>query len=269
MGKIQWYYEEHFQLTSNNTNMIKQPSYIISIPTPCHESWDAMSPAEQGRFCQSCQKTVIDFSTMSDKELFSFLGNATRNICGRFHGEQLNREVSMPVNTRRQPLMPIAAMVAALTVAIPSVKANHQSEKMQMTSDKSARTQSMDSLPHVTGIVKDSIEDVRLAGAIVKIKGHDMQTVTDSVGKFELHIPAGITENTITLEVRYIGFTAPEVVVPLMSKAINIDILMQPVIVPLSSVTMGAVYVIPPISIVSDKRTPWQRFKHNVGQLFR
>lgn len=250
--------------------MKNQSSYIISIPTPCHELWNEMTPAEQGRFCQSCQKTVIDFSTMSDSELILFLGSANRNICGRFHSGQLNREVSIPVNAHRQPIIPIAAMVAALTVAIPSVKANHQSEKTQMTSDRSARTQSVDSLPYISGIVKDSIEDVRLAGAIVKIKGHDMQTVTDSVGKFKLQIPAGITENAITLEVQYIGFTAPEVVVPFMSKTINIDILMQPVIAPVQSgITMGAVVTITSVDLVQEKRTPWQRFKYNVGQLFR
>ena len=248
--------------------MKKHQSYILSIPTPCHESWDAMTPAEQGRFCQSCQKTVTDFSTMSDKELISFLSNTNGNICGRFQQEQLNREVSIPVNARKQPLIPVAAMVAALTVAIPSVKANHQYEKMQMTSDKSARPQSMDSLPHITGIVKDSMEDVRLAGAIVKIKGHDMQTVTDSIGKFELQIPAGITENAVTLEVRYIGFITQEIIVPLRSDVNAVDIRMLYETMP-RRVMMGAVVHIDSVCIASKKPTLWNRFKYKVGHLFQ
>jgi len=44
----------------------------LSIPTPCHEDWDKMNPVEKGRFCDSCQKKVIDFSNMSDREIATF-----------------------------------------------------------------------------------------------------------------------------------------------------------------------------------------------------
>jgi len=41
----------------------------ISIPKPCHENWDAMHPREQGRHCDACDKTVIDFTEKSEKEI--------------------------------------------------------------------------------------------------------------------------------------------------------------------------------------------------------
>jgi len=44
----------------------------LNIPKPCHENWNAMSPKEQGRYCGSCQKTVVDFSVMSDKEIVDY-----------------------------------------------------------------------------------------------------------------------------------------------------------------------------------------------------
>jgi hypothetical protein len=52
-----------------------------------------MTSAEQGRFCQSCQKTVTDFSMMSDKEILNHLSKRDMDICGRFSNDQLNRSL--------------------------------------------------------------------------------------------------------------------------------------------------------------------------------
>jgi hypothetical protein len=62
----------------------------ISIKKPCHESWDEMTPNEQGAFCGKCVKTVIDFSTKSLDEINRFFaGREQQKICGRFEETQL------------------------------------------------------------------------------------------------------------------------------------------------------------------------------------
>lgn len=53
-------------------------------------------PEEKGRFCGSCQKTVIDFTTMSDRQIAAFFKKPTGLTCGRFHQDQLNREIEIP-----------------------------------------------------------------------------------------------------------------------------------------------------------------------------
>ena len=63
----------------------------LSVADPCHERWEKMTSTEQGRFCGSCQKTVTDFSMMSDKEIFNHLSQRDANVCGRFTNDQLNR----------------------------------------------------------------------------------------------------------------------------------------------------------------------------------
>jgi hypothetical protein len=65
---------------------------IITIPTPCHEDWNAMTPKDQGRHCGSCAKTVVDFTTWQPQEiLLHFKSN--KNICGRFTADQLNEPI--------------------------------------------------------------------------------------------------------------------------------------------------------------------------------
>jgi hypothetical protein len=65
--------------------------YSISIPEPCHENWNTMIPEEKGRFCNSCSKTVIDFTTMDTLEVQDFINhNKQNNICGHFKQTQLN-----------------------------------------------------------------------------------------------------------------------------------------------------------------------------------
>jgi len=68
----------------------------LSIPKPCHENWEAMTPSDKGRFCGSCQKTVIDFTNMSDRQLAGFFKKPPRSICGRVYNDQLNRNIEIP-----------------------------------------------------------------------------------------------------------------------------------------------------------------------------
>ena len=60
----------------------------ITIPEPCTENWDKMTPKDNGRFCLSCSKTVVDFTTMLPDEVQHFFIQNT-NICGRFKNSQL------------------------------------------------------------------------------------------------------------------------------------------------------------------------------------
>ncbi|SDD86157.1 hypothetical protein [Niabella drilacis] len=62
----------------------------IQIPIPCHEDWENMHPGEQGRFCNACCKTVIDFTGMSPEAIRTYLKeHRSQRVCGRFTGSQL------------------------------------------------------------------------------------------------------------------------------------------------------------------------------------
>jgi hypothetical protein len=52
-----------------------------------------MTPEEKGRFCGSCQKTVIDFSNMNDRQLADYFKKPKSSVCGRFKADQLDRDI--------------------------------------------------------------------------------------------------------------------------------------------------------------------------------
>lgn len=66
-------------------------NYSISIPKACHEDWSKMTPNEKGRFCQSCAKTVVDFTKMNVDEIQNYIHhNKDKRICGYIKQSQLN-----------------------------------------------------------------------------------------------------------------------------------------------------------------------------------
>jgi hypothetical protein len=69
----------------------------LQIPIQCHENWENMTQVDKGRFCTSCEKKVIDFSNMSDREIALFFKKpSTGSVCGRFMQAQLERDIEIP-----------------------------------------------------------------------------------------------------------------------------------------------------------------------------
>jgi hypothetical protein len=64
----------------------------IVLTNPCSENWNSMQVDAIGRFCQSCQKSVIDFSSKTDDEIKAFLQDKKgEELCGRFYLQQVER----------------------------------------------------------------------------------------------------------------------------------------------------------------------------------
>ncbi|MBI3240147.1 MAG: carboxypeptidase regulatory-like domain-containing protein [Flavobacteriia bacterium] len=59
-----------------------------------------MTPNDQGRFCGSCQKTVVDFTRMSDAAIFRFMEATTSSVCGRMSNDQQEKHYhALPANS--------------------------------------------------------------------------------------------------------------------------------------------------------------------------
>ncbi len=98
----------------------------ISIPEPCSQQWQQMTPVDGGRHCESCCKTVIDFTKMSAKEVIVTL-SSKGNICGRFETDQLanvNAVLQQPLPSKKswKKLSIAAAFAGVLAIGEATAK---------------------------------------------------------------------------------------------------------------------------------------------------
>ncbi|MBK8237384.1 MAG: hypothetical protein IPK74_17715 [Deltaproteobacteria bacterium] len=85
----------------------------LPIAAPCHEDWDAMTPVDRGRFCQSCTKKVHDLTEMTQDEAQALLdARAGERICVRYAHDDHGR-------IRFRPAALAAVAVAALAACTP------------------------------------------------------------------------------------------------------------------------------------------------------
>ncbi len=217
---------------------MKKETYL-HIPEPCHEQWDKMSPAQQGRFCQQCSKTVVDFSTMTDQQVLKVLSKESGTTCGRFTSDQLER----PFVKESTPLLqsPYRLFLSAFIPAFFSTGiANAQMtvgklvavKKPVCSSIVKGEVRSDASKLLIAGKVTDNSK-VDLAGASISIKGKKEIVSTNAKGEFEIPFPAG--EDKITLVVNYVGMESKEVKVK-RGNCTNLDI-------SLSQIKIGEVVV--------------------------
>ncbi len=83
---------------------MKNSTYKITIPEPCHEDWNAMLPDAKGKFCNSCNKSVIDFSNKTDLEIRDILlAHKDQQVCGHFKKTQINRPLNIRVDFNDLP----------------------------------------------------------------------------------------------------------------------------------------------------------------------
>ena len=103
----------------------------ISIPEPCHEDWNEMTPTEKGRFCDQCTKEVVDFTSQSDEQIIKHLEHNDK-LCGRFRASQLDRKLQL----ERKEGFSFAPWAASLLLPI-SMMAHSATSKENSTSPES------------------------------------------------------------------------------------------------------------------------------------
>jgi hypothetical protein len=104
-------------------------TYSLKIASPCSQNREEMIPNAEGRFCTHCQKTVIDFTQMSDYEIAAFIHlNKGKQICGSIYAHQEKKKYEFV--QAEKPQSPVKryvfALLAGLMTTLPyQVKANH------------------------------------------------------------------------------------------------------------------------------------------------
>ncbi len=163
----------------------------ISIPKPCGEKWDAMTASEKGKFCDSCQKNIIDFTFSSDREILKYY-NQNSKLCGRFHSNQINRNLILPKERSSFWFALTSAIISFFGLGSPEIYAQEsikteQTDKKQLNDSTAIEIDR--ELPY-HGIVYDE-NKTPIQGVNVMIKGTQKSTRTDWNGKFSISAKKG------------------------------------------------------------------------------
>lgn len=215
-------------------------SMKIYVSNPCTQSWENMTPEAQGRYCQSCCKTVTDFSGMTDQEIISIIKASSGEICGRLHVSQLNRKLVEPAAPRKSFLP--AAVFASLITFVSQAEAGTPPAPMALYSDTTSKDDPIqDTLPYtITGRITDN-SGSPLYGAFVNIHDSKFYAFADSSGNFNLALPSAFKDKEIKLQFSSIGYNTIETNLQITGENIVLPVTMLAASIDNIHITMGAV----------------------------
>ncbi|MES2410084.1 MAG: carboxypeptidase-like regulatory domain-containing protein [Bacteroidota bacterium] len=224
----------------------------ISIPQPCHENWEAMTSVEKGKFCNSCQKKVFDFTKASDREIVNAF-QQNQNLCGRFLNTQLDRDLVKPEKKNSLWLATTTALISM--VGLNEVTAQ---EKVPVEQTDQRALGKFMVTPKTTDQeieVSGNVSDIGgpLPGAYIAIKGSDVKIVCDFDGNFTLRVK----KNDILI-ITYVGYNTKEIQI---SDSNRIEIVLKESNITLGGMILGGIH--------AKKRTFFGRIFQSIGDLFK
>ncbi len=223
----------------------------ISIPQPCHENWETMTPSDRGRFCASCQKNVVDFNKASDREIVTAFQKDS-NLCSRFLNSQLNRDLVKP--EKKNPVW-LATFTAFISLFGLNEAVSQEKVPTEQTDNRALGkyiiTEPKPTEIEVSGVVSDKTGP--LPGATVTLKRTGKSVQTDIDGNYKIN-----AEYNDILIFSFVGVEDKEIVVDanIVNQCNNQ--------VPLKTILEGAINGFP-----EKKRTFLGKIFHRIGNLFR
>ncbi len=191
-------------------------SIQLSVPRPCAEAWSRFRPTEKGAWCGTCQKEVVDFTSLADSEIVRQL-TGSGPVCGRFRQDQLK---SYPIPFQDRSLrvgwkLAYAGVLALLMSITAKSLVAAPLPFPSMATTEIVQSSSIVQPPHraviLKGRVRSQEDNSALPGVNVYLKGSAVGTVTDAEGRFEFPQPLNAGDVIIF---SFVGLRKEEYVVP-------------------------------------------------------
>lgn len=171
---------------------------IIQIPEPCQMRLEDMTEVKDGFHCAACQKTVIDFTLLSDSQIVDFFKQAAgKGVCGFFQEHQLNRALVVP---EKSWLNDKVIKRAAAAILIFQSFAQQSFAQVRKQPHKTVQAPGKkQALPYysVKGRVMDYALMKPVAGIPVRIDSLALEAVSDKNGYFYFKIPRELDLQTV------------------------------------------------------------------------
>ncbi len=186
--------------------------FHLSIKKPCTQKFNELTSTPNGGFCQSCQKEVIDFATMTELEILSYFSRNNGKVCGRFRARQMKTYTQPVVYGRNRSWKWLGlGAIGMVTLFPPSVFSLDRTTAPQteISANPDNKTPLKASIRRhiVKGKVVDAHDGTPLPGINVVLKGSTHGTVTDINGDFTF--PIELEEGDI-LVFSFIGMDTKE-----------------------------------------------------------
>lgn len=182
---------------------MKTRALQVRIEKPCQEDWQRMNDHEQGKYCLSCQKNVVDFSHWTDAEIYQYLNQyGEKELCGRFFEQQLNR----PIQEKFERKSPLTALKVAASLFV-SLLASHSATSQDNDSSSTIAQQEAPQKPMrqivLSGVLTEAETGKPLPFTKVSFSEKD-STLTDSTGMYRLEVFT--SDTSIALKVAPEGY---------------------------------------------------------------
>jgi CarboxypepD_reg-like domain len=208
-----------------------QTSFQLNIQNPCHEAWEGFKPTPEGGFCASCQKNVIDFSTMDESQLVAYfrdLPTENQHLCGRFRNDQLQKNYrvedwfpNFSVHDKMvQYEVPISKCTSTQTkISLPLIYRMKIVRNMTVAILTFAMIeQGFGQQKQLSGQIVDASDGTPLPGVSIVIKGTTKGVASDVNGKYQIAV-----NEQDTLVFSSIGFEPKSVSQKDIKSVINLE----------------------------------------------
>jgi hypothetical protein len=173
--------------------MSKSISLTIQMNTPCNEDWNGMEPTEEGRFCNTCQKAVVNFADLTNQQILNYFLEHPFPVCGRIMKSQRDHHFANSTSKTNRNLSQVAAATTLLTLATITSEAAYPTPPLtayptqaQQPYNKQTSYVPADSVT-ISGTVKDN-RNIPLEN--VEIIFGQYKTLSDENGNFRITFDA-------------------------------------------------------------------------------
>ena len=177
--------------------MSKSISLTIQMNMPCEENWSGMEPTEEGRFCNNCQKPVVNFVDLTDQQILQYFLEHPFPVCGRMLTSQRDHNFVNSTSKINRSLSPVAASL--LTLAAITTEAVHPSpvrfNRLQVQ------------LPHIKQAPAFPADSVLISGTVTDKHGAPIENaeiifdqykmLSDKNGSFRFIFPSKLTKSAV------------------------------------------------------------------------
>ena len=183
----------------------------LSIPEPCHENWNNMTPTEKGKHCMVCEKEVYDMTGISENEIAEKIVQLeSKNVCARIPNAYLDKKIQLHTAAIGKYGKMGAAGAFITAVAFTPMLSIQKADLLEEENNNTIQI-SNPSVQLNGTVVNEKGEIISGVSVIIEQNNHRAFTTTLANGRFVFHLDSQkISNGKAILKFEKVGFESIE-----------------------------------------------------------